>query len=440
MVANNFNNYYKILNTMRKITFLLAALFVLAFSFNMSAGTVKTGIYLLFGNIENPNVAMWDSPVTYDKSNLNPNYEFNIDLGEGFYALELTPADLGFNSAEPKAIEKLFRAFNTVNGQLSPFGSKWVDPEKGMRFHYIPELRPENDVIKFVVNSKTLEVNWNASLAVGGRFEEYTAEYKELMGDGIAGDPEYVLNLNKEEGVKTFSFESMTGIAVIGGADYPRFAYVGQCTNKEFGMTYILSEQSAEGDGGIKFFDKQFGAPAPSAEKVPMRISFRLDRLESTITFVNNEFFIGADKFVMQGDKYIIFKSYPAGTHSVTVTTPSFDMEAGEATSFTLDAESSVKFWFYADTNPNKGNLHVEKGVKIPTSVAQAAAQSFKVSTSANSIIVDGLTAGDNVKVYNVMGAQLANEVATTNAATFDMASGVYIVTINNVSFKVVVR
>ena len=98
-----------------------------------------------------------------------------------------------------------------------------------------------------------------------------------------------------------------------------------------------------------------------------MRFAFNFHRLRFSVFCETHEYYLDGieqDKFTLQGDKMILYKEFNAGTHNVTVSTPSFDMPSCNPTIFTINKSGLVKLWFYADLNPNfDNNLHIEENV-----------------------------------------------------------------------------
>lgn len=122
-------------------------------------------------------------------------------------------------------------------------------------------------------------------------------------------------------------------------------------------------------------------------------------------------------------DNQLIASNVPGETYT--------DTEAGEG-SHTYNVTA---VWKEGESNYSNGYE-----CTIATGISGTTAQDgVHVGTTRNAIVVSG-AAGKPVEVYTLTGQQLFDETSDTDVTTISMQTGVYIVTVDNKTFKVVVK
>ncbi|MFI3240661.1 MAG: T9SS type A sorting domain-containing protein, partial [Bacteroidales bacterium] len=97
----------------------------------------------------------------------------------------------------------------------------------------------------------------------------------------------------------------------------------------------------------------------------------------------------------------------------------------------TLEAYQADSFWGQFANIVEDSTLAVEGNLVVDET---------KVYTIGGELMVSGVTNGTAIKVYNLNGVNVANSVVLDGAAQVELptASGIYIVTVGNQSYKVV--
>ena len=313
------------------------------FNCSVFATSIKTGLYLIL-------TEYGQDPATTTPV-LDPDFEFTQDLGDGYYSLSFPITKIG---VEDQKLSKSFKVYDSNKKVFSDFHAQW---SLAQSFHYAPSKWQSKEVI-FVVNSNNLYANYNGEFGVVGCKNEWVEAFtdlKMLHETSMEAGVQYVWARNDADWIWTGRYSSNVGVHTNGNTFH---AEIGAWHHA--GDNPDLFRYEPEGYPGAKrLLNEQFGFPAEGA--VVARVAYNLKRLRFCVFNEANEFAIGEDKFKIMGDKYVLRKKFPAGTHNITVSA-NFNMEEGTPSSFNLEKESLVELWFYADTNPNKdNNLHIVK-------------------------------------------------------------------------------
>lgn len=75
-----------------------------------------------------------------------------------------------------------------------------------------------------------------------------------------------------------------------------------------------------------------------------------------------------------------------------------------------------------------------------PVNIDSENMNAVRVYTEGKNLVVNGLNGSENIHVYSIQGAKIAEMNATGSDATFSLSTGQYIILINNVAHKAIIR